>query len=304
MAVSESVDSSPPTDVTEGPPAASERRWYRRRKALGGLAALLAVAVAVPVGVQLGGGEKPKEKASGGASGPVAAPQARKLAAETGKDVEVTAERSANATTWAQPDGLFKKQISSSAVRAKVGDEWKAIDTDLEQTSGGFAAKAVNGSVVFSAGTPGAERSSRGVVRSALTVDVPGQVWTELVRLNVDGHDMSVSWPGVLPAPVIDGPRALYENVRPGIDLLMTAQDSGYSHLLVVKDKQAAADPLLAEINYRLASPDLQFQLDAESGSLSARDAKGEEVAGSPSPLMWDSSGKVATTDDVPAWKA
>ncbi|WP_328788155.1 hypothetical protein [Streptomyces sp. NBC_00273] len=290
--------------MTEGPPAASERRWYRRRKALGGLAALLAVAVAVPVGVQLGGGETPKEKASGGASGPVAAPQARKLAAETGKDVEVTADRSANATTWAQPDGLFKKHISSSAVRAKVGDQWKPIDTDLQQVEGGFAAKAVNGSVVFSAGTPGAERSSRGVVRSALTVDAPGQVWTELVRLNVDGHDMSVSWPGALPAPVIDGPRALYENVRPGIDLLMTAQDGGYSHLLVIKDRQAAADPLLAELNYRLASPDLQFQLDAESGAMSARDAKGEEVAGSPSPLMWDSSGKVATTDDVPAWKA
>lgn len=84
----------------------------------------------------------------------------------------------------------------------------------------------------------------------------------------------------------------------------MTAQDGGYSHLLVVKGKKAAAAPLLAEINYRLASPDLKFQLDAESGALSARDAGGEEVAGSPSPLMWDSSGKVATTDGVPAWKA
>ncbi|MFC6130352.1 hypothetical protein ACFP3K_00435, partial [Streptomyces spororaveus] len=140
------------------------------------MAALLAVAVAVPVGVQLGGGEKPKGKASGGAGGPVAAPQARKLAAETGKDVEVTADRSANTTTWAQPDGLFKKHISSSAVRARVGDVWKAIDTDLQQVEGGFAAKAVNGSVVFSAGTPGAGRSSRGVVRSAPAVDAPGQV--------------------------------------------------------------------------------------------------------------------------------
>ncbi|MFD3541454.1 DNRLRE domain-containing protein [Streptomyces sp. NPDC058662] len=231
------------------------------------------------------------------------ASQARKAAAESGKDVEVTADRSANTTTWAQPDGLFRMQVSSSAVRAAVGGEWKPVDTDLVRVEGGFAAKAVNGGVVFSAGSPGGERSSRGVVRSALTVDAPGQVWTELVRLNTDGHDMTVSWPGVLPEPVIDGPRALYESVRPGIDLVMTARDGGYSHVLVVKDKQAAADPLLAEINYRLASPDLQFQLDAESGALSARDAQGEEVAGSPSPLMWDSSGKVATTDDAPAWK-
>ncbi|MBT2452777.1 DNRLRE domain-containing protein [Streptomyces sp. ISL-43] len=284
--------------MADDPP---RQRWFKRRRTMGGLAALLAVAVAVPVGVELGGGAESARKPAG-ESGKTSASQARKLAAERGEDVEVSAERSANTTTWAQSDGLFKKQISSSAVRAKVGDEWKPIDTDLQHVDGGFAAKAVNGAVVFSAGTDGG-RAARGAVRSALTVDEPGQAWTELVRLSVDGHEMSVSWPGVLPAPVIDGPRALYENVRPGIDLLMTAQDGGYSHLLVVKDKQAAADPLLAEIEYRLASPDLQFQLDGESGSLSAKDAKGEEVAGSPSPLMWDSSGKVATTDDVPAWK-
>lgn len=136
----------------------------------------------------------------------------------------------------------------------------------------------------------------------ALRRDTPGEVWTELVRLNTDGYEMVVSWPGALPEPTIDGPRALYENVRPGVDLVMTAQDGGYSHLLVVKDKQAAADPSLAQLNYRLASPDLAFHLDAESGAVSARDYKGEEIAGSPSPLMWDSSGKVATTDDQPAW--
>ncbi|MFI5765040.1 VCBS repeat-containing protein, partial [Streptomyces sp. NPDC051563] len=270
------------------------------------MAALLALAVAVPVGVQLRDGTGQEEKPAAEAAGaPVAAPEARKQAEESGKEVEVTAERSPNSTTWAQPGGSFRKQVFSSAVRAKVGEAWKPIDTNLAKTEAGYAAKAVNGAVVFSAGTAAADaRASRGVVRSALTVDEPGQVWTELVRLNVDGHDMAVSWPGVLPAPVIDGPRALYENVRPGIDLVMTAQDAGYSHLLVVKDKQAAADPLLAQINYRLASPDLKFQLDGESGALSARDAKDEEVAGSPSPLMWDSSGKVATTDDVPAWQA
>ncbi|MFD3542191.1 DNRLRE domain-containing protein [Streptomyces sp. NPDC058662] len=260
------------------------------------------MAVAVPVGVRLGGDDEPGAKAEN-SGGPVTAAEARKLAAESGEDVEVTADHTANTTTWAQPDGLFKKQISTSTVRARVGDQWKPIDTDLARVEGGYAAKAVNGAVVFSAGSADASRASRGVVRSALTVDAPGAVWSELVRLKTDGREMVVSWPGVLPEPVIDGPRALYENVRPGIDLVMTAQDGGYSHVLVVKDKNAAADPLLAELNYRLASPDLSFHLDAESGALSARDGAGEEVAGSPSPLMWDSSGKVATTDDVPAWK-
>ncbi|WP_405791151.1 DNRLRE domain-containing protein [Streptomyces sp. NBC_00029] len=266
---------------------------------------LLATAVAVPVGVQVIGDGKSHNRPDKDA--PVDEPQARRLAQKSGKEVEVTAARSANTTTWAQPDGSFRKQIFSSAFRANVNGKWKPIDTGLERVEGGYAAKAVNGRVFFSGGSKeqagGEERASRGVNRVSLRQDTPGQVWSELVRLNTGGHDMNVSWPGALPAPVIDGPRALYENVRPGIDLVMTAQDGGYSHLLVVKDKQAAADPLLGQLKYRLASPDMTFHLDDESDALSARDAKGEEIAGSPTPMMWDSSGKVATTDNKPAWK-
>lgn len=268
--------------------------------ALGGLAVLLATAVAVPVGVQVIGDGKSHNRPDKDA--PVDEPQARRLAQKSGKEVEVTAARSANTTTWAQPDGSFRKQIFSSAFRANVDGRWKPIDTGLERVEGGYAAKAVNGRVFFSGGSKeqagGEERASRGVTRVSLRQDAPGQVWTELVRLNTGSHDMTVSWPGALPAPVIDGPRALYENVRPGIDLVMTAQDGGYSHLLVVKDKQAAADPLLGQLKYRLSSLDMTFHLDDESDALSARDAKGEEIAGSPTPMMWDSSGKVTTTDN------
>ncbi|MFJ3826709.1 DNRLRE domain-containing protein [Streptomyces sp. NPDC090046] len=266
---------------------------------------LLATAVAVPVGVQVIGDGKSHNRPDKDA--PVDEPQARRLAQKSGKEVEVTAARSANTTTWAQPDGSFRKQIFSSAFRANVDGRWKPIDTGLERVEGGYAAKAVNGRVFFSGGSKeqagDEERASRGVTRVSLRQDAPGQVWTELVRLNTGSHDMTVSWPGALPAPVIDGPRALYENVRPGIDLVMTAQDGGYSHLLVVKDKQAAADPLLGQLKYRLSSLDMTFHLDDESDALSARDAKGEEIAGSPTPMMWDSSGKVTTTDNEPAWK-
>ncbi|KPI12341.1 hypothetical protein OV450_2959 [Actinobacteria bacterium OV450] len=298
MSVSDSVDESPPTAAEANDVDVPPRPWFRRRRSLGGLAALLAVAVAVPVGVHLGAG-KPRTQ-GGRDEAHVTAPEARRLADQSGKEVEVTAERSANTTTWAQPGGLFRKQVSSSAIRAKVHGEWKAIDTRLERVDGGFAAKAVNGRVLFSAGT---KRASRGVTRASLTQDAPGATWTDLVRLNTDGHELVVSWPEALPEPVIDGPRALYENVRPGIDLVLTAQDGGYTHVLVIKDKQAAADSLLGELKYRLSSPDLAFKLDAESGAVSARNDKDEEIAGSPSPLMWDSSGKVATTDGEPAWK-
>ncbi|MBW5481917.1 FG-GAP-like repeat-containing protein [Streptomyces bambusae] len=236
---------------------------------------------------------------------PIAGAEAIRRAKRSGKEVEVTAERRPNATTWARPDGKLRTQIFSSTIRAKVGNEWKPIDTTLQRVEGGFSPKAVNGRLVFSAGSKpssssasGAQRASRSVTRVSLTVDTLAPAWTDLVRLTLDGHEMTVGWPGPLPEPVIDGPRALYENVRPGIDLLLTAQDGGYSHLLIVKDKKAAADPLLGELNQQLSSPDLTFRLDDASGAVSARDAKGEEIAGSPTPFMWDSSAKTGPLED------
>ncbi|GAA0270866.1 VCBS repeat-containing protein [Streptomyces polychromogenes] len=263
----------------------------------------------MPVVLNHDGARKPTAKPS--PKGAATATEARRLARETGKEVEVTGEASAYTSTWAQPGGTFKLRVSSLANRAKVGGEWKPIDTTLQRVDGGFAPKAVNGKVVFSAGTkaPNASsgsRASRGASRVALVqpavakADTPQPAWTDLVRLNLDGHDMAVAWPGPLPEPVISGSRALYENVRPGIDLVLTAQDGGYTHVLVVKDKQAAADPLLGQLNYRLSSADLTFHLDEASRSVSAQDAQGAEVAGSPTPFMWDSAGKVAVTEGEP----
>ncbi|MBT2457333.1 FG-GAP-like repeat-containing protein [Streptomyces sp. ISL-86] len=267
---------------------------------------LATAALAIPLAVHFTRQDEGKSAEAKGPAKPVEMGDALSAAKRTGKDVEATAERSANTTTWAQPNGRFKLRVSSSTVRAKVGGEWKPIDTDLTRVEGGFAPKAINGRVVFSAGSKqaagaGGGRASRGVTRAALTADVPTGGWTDLVRLSADGHDLTVKWPGSLPEPVIAGPRALYENIRPGIDLLMTAQDGGYSHLLVVKDKEAAADPLLGRLNYLLSSPDLSFHLDEASYSISARDDKGEEIAGAPTPFMWDSSGEIATTIGEPS---
>ncbi|MFF4371472.1 DNRLRE domain-containing protein [Streptomyces sp. NPDC001594] len=262
----------------------------------------------MPVVLNRDDNRKPVQAKPAKAKGPVSATEGRRLARESGKEVEVTAEASAYTSTWAQPGGTFKLRVSSLANRAKVGNEWKPIDTTLQRVEGGFAPKAVNGKVVFSAGTKAGDgsRASRGASRVALVqpavakADTPQPAWTDLVRLNLDGHDLAVAWPGQLPEPVISGSRALYENVRPGIDLVLTAQDGGYTHVLVVKDKQAAADPLLGQLNYRLSSPDLTFHLDESSRSVSAQDSKGEEVAGSPTPFMWDSAGKVAVTEGEP----
>ncbi|MFJ7066693.1 DNRLRE domain-containing protein [Streptomyces sp. NPDC101115] len=276
MAVSDTQGDRPTASAAGGEAAPDRPRFGRGPRAVGILAALLAVAVAVPVGVGLTEPEpsaQPTRSRAAG-NGHVDAAEAVRRAKKTGRPVEVTQSRAANITVWAQPSGRLKAEIHSSAIRAKSGADWKPIDTRLRQAEDGFAPRAVNGGLLFSAGakTPS----------------------TRLVRLTTEGHTMTVTWPGSLPTPVVDGSRALYENVRPGIDLVLTAQDGGYAHVLVVKDRKAAADPLLGALDYHLASPTLKFGLDRASGALSARDAKGKEIAGAGSPLMWDSSGTLA----------
>ncbi|MCZ7433244.1 DNRLRE domain-containing protein [Streptomyces sp. WMMC1477] len=213
-----------------------------------------------------------------------------KRARETGKDVEVKAERTAESTTWAQPDGHFRTRIHSDTIRARTDDGWQKIDTDLEKAKGGYAPKAVNDPLLFSAGSTGGHRA-----QGRRTGEDSGG-WTPLVTMAVGDHEMTVQWPGPLPEPLVSGPRALYEDIRPGIDLLLTARDSGYSHLLIIHDNKAAQDPLLKQLRYRLDSPTLDFHLDQASGTVQALTPEGEEMAASPTQFAWDSAGKPATT--------
>ncbi|MFJ9828925.1 DNRLRE domain-containing protein [Streptomyces sp. NPDC101160] len=283
---------------------------------MAGLAALLAAALAVPLAVHL---HTSDPKATDPATRanvenkphrPVTSAEALAQAKRTGKEVMVTAAHTADSTTWAQPDGLLRTRIYSDTIRAKSGGEWKPIDTTLHRVKGGYAPHATNDSLLFSAGTPRATGDSTKRASRALTRLAPRQVaaasaeepaWTELVRLNVEGHDLVVSWPGPLPEPTVNGSRALYENVRPGIDLLLTARDRGYSHVLVVHTPEAANDPLLAELDYRLSSPTLTFSLDTTTRVVSAQDKDGEEIATAPTPYLWDSAGATRATEGEPA---
>ncbi|MGW7306321.1 DNRLRE domain-containing protein [Streptomyces sp. NPDC054835] len=307
----EYVASETTSSMSQTPTGRQRSVWTTRGGAA--LAGLLAVAVAVPLTIRLNGSTK--EEAGPAPQTSTTAPrhlvtsaEAMREAERTGKDVIVSALHSANSTTWAQPDGLLRTRTYSDTIRAKVGGEWKPIDTRLQRAKGGYAPRAVNNPLLFSGGTArtaddSSTRASRSLDRlslRAIATAADESAWTELVRLVVDGHELVVSWPGPLPEPVVNGPRALYENVRPGIDLVLTARDSGYSHVLVVHTAEAAKDPLLAQLNYRLSSPTLTFGLDSTTRVVSARDMDGEEIATSPTPYLWDSAGAPQMTEGEP----
>ncbi len=208
--------------------------------------------------------------------------------------------RDASSTTYARPDGSFELETRAVPFRAMVDGVWRTIDTDLHRTKDGdWAPTAVNNPVVFSPGSRG-ERATRSEnrtsIRPAALTTAQDATSTDLVTLTTGGHQLTLTWPGTLPAPVIDGDRALYQDVLPGVDLLLTARDSGFSHVLIVKNAEAAADPELAALSYGLTSPDLTFTLDPVTHVIHAEDADGTEVAVSPTPYMWDSAGKPAVT--------
>ncbi|MCQ6556518.1 DNRLRE domain-containing protein [Streptomyces sp. C10-9-1] len=306
MGASKSAEQPPPAE------AAAEDPGHRRapapgrpgRRLVAALSALLAVAVAVPVAVHLTGTEeaRPADAKPSAPKAPLTAAEAMKRAKATGKEVEVEAERDSDSITWAQPDGMFRLVQHSDTFRAKVDGVWKPIDTTLERVEGGYAPKAVNQPLLFSAGT--ADRASRALGRAVLAPAAPGAPsgpWSDLVRLTAEGHELVVRWPGPLPEPVVDGGRALYRDVRPDIDLLLTARDGGYSHVLILHTRKASRDPLLAELAYRLESPDLSFRLDKASNVVTAHDAEGRDVAAAPTPYLWDSAGERRVTLGEPS---
>ncbi|MFI1924810.1 MULTISPECIES: DNRLRE domain-containing protein [unclassified Streptomyces] len=249
---------------------------------------------------------------------------AQRQAVAAGRRVEVTALRDETSTTYARPDGSFELVAHGAPVRARVNGAWKPIDTSLARTAQGWAARATVDPVVFSAGggagTGGGEsaknrrtggngksgRTGRNAEAAVYTVARGGDAvrvadategFSELATLTSGGHEITLSWPGTLPEPTISGSSALYREVLDGVDLMLTAQAGGFSHVLVVHSAEAAADPALTRLSYGLSSPDLTFHLDPVTKIVTGTDRDGQEIAVSPTPYLWDSAGTYAVTE-------
>ncbi|WP_233416247.1 FG-GAP-like repeat-containing protein [Streptomyces sp. N35] len=204
---------------------------------------------------------------------PDASPQAQEetsalaKAARTGERAEVVSHRTQFSSVFANPDGTFTQDTSAIPIRVRQDQALVDVDTTLERKSGLVRAKAVDVGLEFSAGGD-----------------------TPLVKITRNDRSVTVDWPGALPAPRLEGDTAVYPEVEPGIDLQLKAGVDGYQQLLVVKTRQAAANPLLKQVHYSLATDGVEVKADA-AGNLKATNPAGQEVFTAPAPEMWDSAG-------------
>ncbi|MEW1646693.1 LamG domain-containing protein [Streptomyces sp. NPDC091219] len=100
----------------------------------------------------------------------------------------------------------------------------------------------------------------------------------------------------MLPEPRLDGATATYAGVFPDVDLKLTALDSGYTSVLVVKTAEAAKNPALATIRMTVSGSGLDIAPTADGGFV-ARDNDGSPVFESPAGRMWDSAGDTPATN-------
>ncbi|MEV4433293.1 FG-GAP-like repeat-containing protein [Streptomyces sp. NPDC049585] len=189
-------------------------------------------------------------------------------AKSSGKPVELLSARTESTDTWANPDGAFSVRRYGSPVRIWRGGTWVPTDPALVFASDGTVEpKASNVAVKFSGGGTGPMLSG--------------------IK---DGRTLTLSWPTPLPKPTLTGNVATYAEILPGVDLQLKAEVEGFSQLIVVKTAEAAKNPQLATLKFKMATDGLAVSTDEGTGSLTAANPAGQTVFTSPTPLMWDSA--------------
>ncbi|MFF0561701.1 LamG-like jellyroll fold domain-containing protein [Streptomyces sp. NPDC004266] len=171
---------------------------------------------------------------------------------------------------FANPDGAtFTLEKSIAPVRVDTKSGWATPDATLvRREDGSIGPKAAVVDLSFSGGGSG----------------------TGLVTIGQDGQSVSMGWPGNLPEPRLDGERAVYENVLPDVNLILTATVEGFRQVLEVETPEAAALPELKAIEYGLKADGLRLR-EGSVGSVEALDGNGQVVFRSPTARMWNSAG-------------
>ncbi|MEO3790851.1 LamG-like jellyroll fold domain-containing protein [Nonomuraea sp. B10E15] len=191
-----------------------------------------------------------------------AAAQARR----ENRQVEVKSMTNETRQVFAQPDGTSTMEVHVRPVRVRKDDRWVPVDTTLRLRPDGAVEP----------------------VAAAVGLTFSGGGSAPLAHLSRGAKSLELGWSGGLPKPALQGDTATYAEVMPGVDLQVTADVDGFSHLLVVKSRAAAAK--LTELEFPLAAEGLTLTSD-KAGNLKAVDEGKGTIFIAPTPKMWDSKG-------------
>ncbi len=185
-------------------------------------------------------------------------------------------------TTWVNADGTSTVDVSGSPVRVRdeVGQYgWRDLDFDLVATDTGVAAKSGLLPLTLSPGGSAAEVDASGLVSAT----------------NADGTCVGFGWSGALPAPVLDGSKATYVDVLPGVDLVVSLTVTGFEQFFVLKQKPTLA--VLDALKLPLQSAHVSVK-DTGAGFEFVNTAGVSEATISPV-QVWDSSTQGTNPSDV-----
>jgi hypothetical protein len=231
---------------------------------------VLLAGLLVPVALHLGVATAVAE-CSAAVEGAAAAEQ---MAKACDHPVEVMSARSETSQVFANPNGSSTMEISAVPRWVHRPDgSWADVDTTLTVgEDGSVAPVAVPLDVRFSSGAS-----------------------EPLVTVGRGAGQVSMSWPGALPKPMLNGSTATYPDVLAGVDLQISATVTGFTQVLVVKSAKAAANPALRRIAYGLSGSGVSFEQN-EQGGVSASTSYGMELLRWGGGSMWDiADGSVAS---------
>lgn len=206
--------------------------------------------------------------------------EARLAARELDRRVEDLSQRTPSTQVFANADGTWTTEAHAGPVRRQDPETgtWSPIDTTLAKTGGAYRPDVAFGGMRFSDGG-----------------DEPMVTMTD-----VDGEELSWSWPSPLPAPKVEGSTLTYAEVIPDGDLVIEALPAGFSYSVVLHAPPAGGLEFPIEVD--TAGTKL-----VESGNGSLRiGTKRRELVTAPEPMMWgaDSVGenalkRVAITTEI-----
>ena len=208
---------------------------------------------------------------------------ARVTALSSGERVEVEGLRDEFSSTFVNPDGSWTTQAHAGQQRFGDGrGGWRQVDLALERAGdGSVRAKGHPGGLRLSGGGAGVG----GV--DLVTVDEPAAPGA--AGAAGEARQVSLAWGGRLPAPVLDGERATYEDVTAGVDMVVASRRSGFEQLFVLNDPSVVAAAPAGGLSWSFTARTKGLTARAEvDGSISFVDSTGKVASRIPAAIAWD----------------